>query len=241
MLDVVCIPVLQDNYVWLVRDDQSGEVAAIDPATDQPVLAAAAELGWAVTQIWNTHWHPDHCEGNAGIKSAADCAVHAPLEERSRIPAVDRTVGDGDVFKLGSNRVAVIGVPGHTLGHVAYYVPNSGVVFTGDTLFAAGCGRVLEGTADQMYSSLRRLMELPGETLVYAAHEYTMNNLRFAQLAEPGNEAILYRLQETAGTVGSGRPSLPTTVAREGLTNPFCRAGSAEAFARIRRQKDMFR
>jgi hydroxyacylglutathione hydrolase len=241
MLDVVCIPVLQDNYVWLIHDDQSGEVAAVDPAVDQPVLTAAAELGWNITQIWNTHWHPDHCDGNAGIKEDSACVVHAPAAERDRIPVVDRPVGDGDVFNLGHSGVAVLAVPGHTLGHVAYYLPKHGVVFTGDTLFAAGCGRVLEGTAEQMWSSLRKLMALPGDTLIYAAHEYTMSNLRFAQLAEPGNHAILYRLQETSQLRDAGRPSLPTTVTKERLTNPFCRAENVEAFARIRRQKDMFR
>nr|WP_298725585.1 hydroxyacylglutathione hydrolase [uncultured Steroidobacter sp.] len=241
MLEVVCVPVLQDNYVWLIHDAHSGEVAAVDPAVEQPVLSAAAELGWNITQIWNTHWHPDHCGGNEGIKAEAACVVHAPAVECDRIPVVDRPLVDGDQLTLGRSDVAVLAVPGHTLGHVAYYLPKHGVVFTGDTLFAAGCGRVFEGTAEQMWSSLRRLMALPGDTLIYAAHEYTMSNLRFAQLVEPRNEAILYRLKETAGLRETGRPSLPTTITKERLTNPFCRAENVEAFARIRRQKDMFR
>lgn len=241
MLEVICIPVLEDNYVWLLRDSDTAQAAVIDPAVGEPVLERATAHGLTVAQIWNTHWHPDHCDGNAAIKSASGCVVHAPAEKHRPIPAVDRLVSDGDVFPFGQHRVEVIGVPGHTLGHVAYHLPDHGILFTGDTLFAAGCGKVLEGTARQMWTSLQRLMTLPAATRVYAAHEYTMTNLRFAQTADPANAAIGARLREVAEIRRTGRPSLPTTIQQEKLTNPFCRAGNVAAFVRLREEKDLFR
>ena len=156
MLEIVRIPVLSDNYVWLVHEAQSGETLVVDPAVVAPVLAAAEERGWTITQIWNTHWHPDHTGGNAEIKAATGCTITGPAAEAERIPTLDVQVKGGDVVTLGAITAQVIDVPAHTAGHIALHLPTEQIVFVGDTLFAMGCGRLFEGTPAQMHASLAK-------------------------------------------------------------------------------------
>ena len=239
-LEIACVPVLSDNYVWLLHDGASEETAVIDPAVAEPVLKAAAERGWRITQIWNTHWHPDHVGGNREIKAATGCRVTGPVAEAGRIDTLDVAVREGDVATLGDLRAEIWEVPAHTAGHIAYHLPEEGVIFIGDTLFAMGCGRLFEGTAGQMFANMRRLAELDGETRAYCAHEYTLSNGRFAQAMEPGNADIARRMEEVRALREEGRPTVPTTIALERATNPFMRAANAEELARLRAAKDSF-
>ncbi len=237
-IEVVRIPVLSDNYVWLVRESESGEVMVVDPAVASPVLAKAEELGWKITQIWNTHWHPDHTGGNAEIKAAAGCLITGPAAEYARIPTLDCQVKGGDTVMLGSASATVIDVPAHTAGHIAFHFAEDNAAFVGDTLFAIGCGRLFEGTADQMYSNMRKLEALGDDTAIYCAHEYTLSNGRFALTVEPDNAALVERMAKVTAMREHGEPTVPTTIALERATNPFMRAGSVEELAIRRAAKD---
>jgi hydroxyacylglutathione hydrolase len=240
-LDIVRIPALSDNYIWLVHDPDSGETMVVDPAQADPVLAAAEARGWRIGAIWNTHWHPDHTGGNAAIKAATGCTVIAPAAEAARIPTADRLVGEGDMARLGAHAAKVLEVPAHTAGHIAYHFAEDGVVFVGDTLFAMGCGRLFEGTAEQMFANMARLGALPPETRVYCAHEYTQSNGRYALVAEPGNAAIAERMAEVDRMRAAGEATVPTTIGAERATNPFMRAESVVQLAERRAAKDGFR
>lgn len=237
-LEVLRVPVLADNYVWLVHDPASGETVAIDPAVAEPVLVAAAARGWTISQIWNTHWHGDHIGGNAGIVAASCAKVSAPAAELAKIPNIDVPVGEGDTVRLGDHVAQVWSVPAHTGGHVAYHFAQDGLIFVGDTMFAMGCGRLFEGTAGQMFDNMRRLAELPDATLVYCAHEYTLSNGRFAARIEPDNAAVQARLAEVEAMRARDEPTVPTTIGQERATNPFLRAGSVDELARRRAEKD---
>ncbi len=237
-IEVIRIPVLSDNYVWLVRENSSGEVMVIDPAVAAPVLAKADELGWKITQIWNTHWHPDHTGGNAEIKAATGCIITGPAEEAARIPTLDVLVRGGEIVSLGAASAAVIDVPAHTAGHIAYHFAGESIAFVGDTLFAMGCGRLFEGTAQQMYSNMRKLEALGDDTVIYCAHEYTQSNGRFALTVEPDNAALVARMASVDAMRLLGEPTVPTTIALERATNPFMRAASAEQLAQRRLAKD---
>ncbi len=240
-LEVIRIPVLSDNYIWLVRENTSGEVMVVDPAVSEPVLAKADELGWKITHIWNTHWHPDHTGGNVAIKAATGCTITGPAAEFERIPTLDMQVSGGDVVQLGAIKAHVIDVPAHTAGHIAFHFDSEHVIFVGDTLFAMGCGRLFEGTADQMFANMRKLAALPDSTSVYCAHEYTQSNGRYALVAEPDNQALIKRMAAVDAMRARGEPTVPTTIGLERETNPFMRANSVAQLAQRRAAKDSFR
>jgi hydroxyacylglutathione hydrolase len=253
-ISVVQLPVLTDNYVYLVREPEASAVAVVDPAVHQPVLDALAARGWRLTHILNTHHHGDHVGGNLALKRATGATVVGPRADRARIPGIDVEVGDGDTYRLGAAAARVLDVPGHTRGHIAYWFPDSDALFCGDTLFALGCGRLFEGTPAQMWASLSKLRALPAATRVYCAHEYTQDNARFALTVEPDNEALVARARAIDAARAVGRPTVPSTLAEECATNPFLRAESAAirrrlrltdaddvaVFAEVRRRKDHF-
>jgi hydroxyacylglutathione hydrolase len=203
------------------------------------VLAEAERRGWTIGQVWNTHWHGDHTGGNLAIKAATGAQVWGPAAEK--IAGRDVALREGDEVRLGKHVGRVIEVPGHTSGHIALIFDDERVAFVGDTLFAMGCGRLFEGTPEQMYRSLKRLTELPADTRLYCAHEYTLANARFAAHAEPGNAAVAERLAEVQAARDAGQVTVPTTVAQERETNPFVRSTNVEEFARRRAAKDSFR
>ena len=240
-LEIVCLPVLSDNYIWLVRENTSGEVMVVDPAVAEPVLAKADALGWKITHIWNTHWHPDHTGGNAEIKAATGCLITGPAAEFERIPTLDVRVREGDVVTLGETSARVIDVPAHTAGHIAFHFAHEQVAFVGDTLFAMGCGRLFEGTAAQMFDNMAKLAALPGGTAVYCAHEYTQSNGRYALVAEPDNVALVARMADVDAMRLRGEATVPTSIGLERATNPFMRASSIEQLAERRAAKDSFR
>ncbi|WP_395628842.1 hydroxyacylglutathione hydrolase [Sphingorhabdus sp.] len=237
-IEIVRVPVLSDNYVWLVHEATSGETLVVDPAVAEPVLAAAEARGWKITQIWNTHWHPDHVGGNAEIKAATGCIITGPAAEAERISTLDVQVGGGDVVQLGGMRAMVLDVPAHTAGHIAYHFATEQVAFVGDTLFAMGCGRLFEGTAAQMFDNMRTLEALGDATAIYCAHEYTLSNARFAVTVEPDNAALQQRVSDVVAARERGEATVPTTIALERATNPFMRARSVEELAARRAAKD---
>ena len=253
-MDIVILPALRDNYIHLVRDPVSGAVAVVDPAEGGPVAEALTARGWGLDAILNTHHHSDHIGGNHALKARYGCPVIAARADRTRIPDLDVAVEDGSDYEFGSETIRVIATPGHTSGHIAFYLPAARALFCGDTLFSLGCGRLFEGTAAEMWASLCRLRALPAETRVYCAHEYTLANARFALTLEADNPALAARAEEARRQREHGRPTIPTTLATERATNPFLRAdlpemaavlgmegkSAADIFAEIRRRKDHF-
>lgn len=247
-------PCLQDNYGFLVHDPESGETAAIDTPDAERIENEARKAGWTITQIWNTHHHWDHAGGNVTLKARTGAKVVAPSYDRARIEGIDLEVSDGDTVSLGSKTAQVFFTPGHTLGHVIYWFEEDAVVFVGDTLFALGCGRLFEGSAAQMWTSLSRLAALPEKTAVYCAHEYTQSNARFALSIEPDHAALKAYADEVDALRARGEATVPTTIGREKAANPFLRAADpglrralnlpeasdAEVFAEVRRRKDSF-
>ena len=239
-LTVSAVPVLTDNYVWLIHDEKSGETAAVDPSVADPVLDAASASGLKITQVLNTHWHPDHTGGNDGTRDSTGCTITGPAEAE-RVSRIDRIVAEGDRVRVGGSEAVVWDIPAHTGGHIAYYFEDDGMIFVGDTMFAMGCGRLFEGTAEQMYANMQRIAALPGNVRIYCGHEYTLANARFAAHADPGNTDVLRRLEEAAALREEGKITLPTTVEQERATNPFVRASDVQEFARLRAEKDSFR
>ena len=254
MLEIHQFRCLSDNYGFLVHDTDSGLTACIDTPEVEPTLAALEAKGWSLTHIWNTHWHPDHTGGNLEIQEKTGCKIFGPRNERDRIPGIETELGEGSTFDFGAHPVRVFDVPGHTSGHVAFWLPDDGVAFVGDTLFALGCGRLFEGTAEQMWDSLGKLAALPPETVMYCAHEYTQANAQFALSVDPENAALVERVQEIDALRAQGVPTVPTTLASELATNPFLRAEEpefqrsldmegadpVEVFAETRKRKDNF-
>jgi hydroxyacylglutathione hydrolase len=238
-LTIVPVPVLHDNYVWLIHDAERGETAAVDPSVGPPTMEAIEARGWRLTQVLNTHWHPDHTGGNQAIHEATGAPVTGP-EEVTRVYQPDRIVSEGDRIRVGAWEAEVWEIPAHTAGHIAFYFKEAKAVFVGDTLFAMGCGRLFEGTAAQMHANLQRLAALPEDVRVYCGHEYTLANARFAVTVEPDNRALGDRLVRIESARERNEVTLPTTIGEERATNPFMRARNAEEFARLRTLKDSF-
>jgi len=244
-----------DNYGVLIHDPDAGLTASIDAPEEKPIRDALAAKGWRLDRILTTHHHGDHVQANLPLKTTYGCTIVGPAGEADRIPGIDELVKGGDTFTFGGFAVHVIDTPGHTLGHISYWLPSAGVAFVADTLFALGCGRVFEGTPEMMWDSLLKLRALPDETRIYCGHEYTEANARFALTIEPDNADLVARAEEVKRLRAAGKPTLPTTIALEKATNPFLRAdtpgmgarlGMADAmpaavFAEIRRRKDNFR
>jgi hydroxyacylglutathione hydrolase len=225
-LDVHQFPCLSDNYGVLIRDPESGAVASIDAPDAADVRNALAETGWKLTHILTTHHHADHTAGNSAVKAETGCTIIGPRGEAAKIPGIDKAVGEGDTFKFGSHEVRVLETPGHTAGHITYWIPDASIAFVGDTLFAIGCGRVIEGTYEMMWQSLEKLAKLPPETSIYCGHEYTQSNAKFALTIEPENDALQQRAKDVDKLRANGRPTLPTTIGLELQTNPFLRPNS---------------
>ena len=238
-MEIIAVPAFTDNYIWIVHDEESGETAVVDPGDASPALAECERRGWTITQVWNTHHHWDHTGGNAKIKEATGALVCAPAAEEIKVRDVG--LSEGSELRIGNHVGRVIEIPGHTLGHVALVFDDPRMAFVGDTLFAMGCGRLFEGTAQQMHHSLQRIADLPGDTALYCGHEYTLANARFAEHAEPENEAIAVRYERVRAQREKNEITLPTTVSEERETNPFVRATNWEEFARLRAEKDSFR
>ncbi len=253
-LEIHQIPVLNDNYVYLAHDSETGATAVVDPAVGGPVIEALAEKGWTLTHILNTHHHADHTGANLELKKQTGCTIVGPKADRARIPGIDVEVADGETYSLGHAEAQVFDVPGHTRGHIAFWFAESDALFCGDTLFSMGCGRLFEGTPAQMWDSLTKLKALPDSTRVFCAHEYTQANGRFALSVEPENHDLQARMAEVDQLRQQGRPTVPSTLAVEKATNPFLRPDSAalqqgvglpggnvvDVFAETRRLKDSF-
>jgi len=254
MLIITQIPVLTDNYIYLINDPVSGETAVIDPALAQPVLDVLEKKGWRLTYILNTHHHWDHVGGNLELKQKTGCKIIAAQADRGRIPGIDRGVGEDDVISLGQHQARVISTPGHTRGHIVYHFAEDGALFCGDTLFVMGCGRLFEGTPEQMWNSLQKLKALPPSTRIYCTHEYTQTNGRFALSVEPDNRQLQEKMIEVKQLRAENKSTVPSTIEQEIATNPFFRADSisiqktlglesqspVRVFTELRKRKDSF-
>lgn len=253
-LTVRQFPCLSDNYGFLIHDPASGETAAVDTPDADEIAAQADALGWRISHILNTHWHPDHTGGNQALADRYDCQIVAPRAEADKIPAHTTLIEPGETVHLGDQTAAVIDVGGHTLGHIAYHFAGANVAFVGDAVFSLGCGRLFEGTPEQMWASLCRLRALPDDTTLYCAHEYTQANAAFAVSVDPDNEVLAARKIEIERLRAAGEPTVPMRLSAELPINPFLRADDetlaaavglsgakpADVFAEVRRRKDAF-
>lgn len=253
-LEFLTIPCLADNYAFLLHSTDTGETALIDVPEAAPISAALKERGWTLTEVWLTHHHWDHVDGLADLAEAADATVTGAAADAERLPPLNRSVSDGDTFDFAGHSVGVMDVSGHTVGHVAFYVPAADAVFTGDSLMAMGCGRLFEGTPHQMWASLSKLAALPADTLVCSGHEYTLSNAKFAVTIDTDNPALKERVAKIEAARAAGQATVPSLMSDELATNPFLRAidpgvkaflgmpdaSDADAFAEVRRRKDSF-
>jgi len=252
MLTIERLAVLSDNYMYLVHDAGDGTTAAVDPPVAAPVLQRLEAAGWTLDWILSTHHHPDHVHGNLELKEKTGARVAGPAAERDSIPGIDLELKEGDRFELGEATAQILETPGHTSGHISYWFEEDEALFCADALFVLGCGRVFEGTMEQMWGSLAKLRELPNDTKVYCGHEYTLANARFALTVDPDNEELQERAREIERMREEGEPTVPSVLGLEKRTNPFLRpddeairrhlgmidASDAEVFAEIRRRKD---
>lgn len=234
------IPMLSDNYSWLLTESVSGKVAIVDPAEAEPAIAAIKAAGGRLDMIFLTHHHGDHIDGVPELMARFHPVVVGNAGDAHRLPKLDIAVHEGNLVDFGAAKVRVIETPGHTLGHIAYYIADGGILLAGDTMFSLGCGRLFEGTAADMFHSMQKLNDLPGETLVCAGHEYTASNAKFALAVDPENQALQRRADEVKALRAAGRHTLPVTLASERETNPFLRAPDAEALRKLRAAKDNF-
>lgn len=253
-LEIALVPLLKDNYGYLLHEPKSGLTAVLDPSEAEPVLEAVAARGWRLSHILNTHHHGDHCGGNVELKAATGARVVGPAYDRARIPAIDEAVDEASGFQMGYARARVLFIPGHTRGHIAFWFEGSKALFCGDTLFSLGCGRMFEGDPVMMWGSLSKLRALPTETRIYCGHEYTEANARFALTVDPDNKALQARNTAVKALRAEGKPTIPSTLAEERAANPFLRADDPamaqrlglsgkpahEVFGEIRRRKDQF-
>lgn len=233
-------PCLSDNYGVLVHCPETGATASIDAPEAAAVDKALAGRGWKLTHILITHHHHDHVGGVEELKNKWNCEVIGNADEPHGLPGLTGTVTPGGTYDFAGHKAHIIATPGHTLGHITWHFADDGVAFAGDTLFTLGCGRVFEGTMEQMWDSMRKLAALPPETVVYCGHEYTLSNGKFALTVEPDNQALKARMADIEKLRAEGKPTVPTTIAEELETNPFLRAGSAARFAEVRKAKDNF-
>jgi hydroxyacylglutathione hydrolase len=254
MINIHLVPCLKDNYAYLVHEPATKSVAVVDPSETAPVVAALEQHGLRLTHILNTHHHFDHTGGNLELKEMTGAKIIGPKADADRIPGIDVSVGEGDLVAIGASIARVFDIPAHTKGHIAFWFEADKAVFTGDTLFAMGCGRLFEGTPAQMWSSLSKLARLPADTRVYCGHEYTQSNGRFALTLEPDNADLVARMKEVDDLRQKGLPTIPSTIGSELKTNPFMRATSpslrkslalesadnVEVLAETRRRKDVF-
>jgi len=253
-LEIKMFPCLFDNYGFLIHDAETNLTATIDTPEVSAIQHTLTQQKWQLTHIINTHHHFDHAGGNLELKRKTDCIILGPSMDQQRIPGIDVAIGHREEFKFGNHQVVCYHTPGHTTGHVVYHFMNEKVAFVGDTLFAMGCGRLFEGTAEQMWSSLQLIMQWPDDTLLYCAHEYTQNNAEFALTVEPENRELIKRKAEVDLMRSNNQPTVPTKVGIEKKTNPFLRpnseeikinlnmaqASDTEVFAEIRKRKDNF-
>jgi hydroxyacylglutathione hydrolase len=253
-LEIVTIPCLSDNYAFLLHATETGETAVIDVPDAAPILAKLKQRGWQLTEIWITHHHFDHIDGVADLKEATGAKVIGASADAGRLPPLNLAVADGETFKFADHDVRVMDVSGHTVGHIAFHVPDAEAVFTADSLMALGCGRLFEGTAEQMWASMSKLAVLPPETLVCSGHEYTQSNAKFALTIEKSNADLKSRSDDINAARAAGTPTVPSTLALELETNPFLRAHLPQVkaaigmenetdtavFAEIRKRKDAF-
>lgn len=230
---ITLIPCLADNYCVLLHAPETGETIAIDAPNADTIKSELGKRGWRLSGIFVTHHHNDHTAGCQALKDHFGCTITGPEQEADRIPALARGVSEGSTLSFAGQNVNVIETPGHTLGHVSYHIPELKVVFTGDTLFALGCGRVFEGDPQMMFASVQKLAALPDDTAVYCGHEYTLSNARFALSIEPENAALVERAKDIEAKRAAGEPTLPTTIAIEKATNPFLRTASSAIRARL--------
>ena len=253
-LEILTIPCRTDNYAFLAHNADTGKTVLVDVPEAAPILAALDRTGWSLDTVLLTHHHGDHVEGLPGLLEQYDPEVIGAAADKHRLPDLDRTVGDGDTLEIAGEPAHIMDVSGHTVGHIAIHFPQSHAVFTADSLMALGCGRVFEGTMEQMWGSLSKLAALPDDTVVYSGHEYTAANARFAMTIEPDNVDLQKRSDDIDAARANGQPTVPSSLALEKATNPFLRAGEpsvqenlgmsganpATVFAEIRRRKDSF-
>ena len=253
-LTLLTVPCLSDNYAFLLHDEGSGDTALVDAPEAAPIREALDARGWRLTDILLTHHHPDHVQGVEDLRKVFQPRVIGARADQHRLPALDLAVGPENTETVCGETVRIFDVPGHTVGHIAFYLPGSGLLFSGDSLMALGCGRLFEGSPDQMWQSLLALRDLPGDTTVCSGHEYTEGNARFALTVDPRNEALISRAEAVREARAENRPTVPSTLSEERDTNPFLRAddpavaaavdmaGAApvEVFAEIRARKDRF-
>lgn len=222
--EIVTIPCLDDNYAFLIGNSETSEAVVVDVPDAVPINGELARRGWSLTHVLLTHHHWDHVDGLDGLTSRPDLTIVGAEADAHRLPALDRALREGDALQVLGLPVHILDVSGHTVGHIAFHIPALDAVFTADSLMALGCGRLFEGTPEQMLASLKKLMALPDETIVYSGHEYTMTNARFAMTIEPDNSALISRVDATQAAQAAGEPTVPSSLKLECATNPFLRA-----------------